>query len=245
MQDLILIDEMKNMYNFSPIHSHPYWEILYYVKGEGIIFVGEQPFLFHEGDIFCLPPGIPHHEETQNGYQNIYFCVKYMDNFGSDIPIFHDSHSKDYLQLLKQLYNCYQKKEHNWKNLTDIIIQLLTEYMFAWNNNISRNPHVEMCKNTIIDNISNVDFSLTSLLNTIAFSNIYFVKLFKQQTGYTPARYLTIKRINRAKRLLTHNNSNFKIKDVAKMCGFHDPLYFSKVFKKITGSPPEKFEDKI
>ena len=61
----------------------------------------------------------------------------------------------------------------------------------------------------------------------------------------SPLTYLMEKRIDCAKQLLlrrNNNDSNYSIKEIAEMCGFSDPLYFSRYFKKITGVPPKEYK---
>lgn len=67
----------------------------------------------------------------------------------------------------------------------------------------------------------------------------YIVSIFKTYYGLTPMDYLVKTRIDESKFLLT--NSSLKIKEVANEVGYEDSLYFSKVFKKITGVSPKEY----
>ena len=67
----------------------------------------------------------------------------------------------------------------------------------------------------------------------------YIVSIFKTYYGLTPMDYLVKKRIDESKFLLA--NSSLKIKEVANEVGYEDSLYFSKVFKKITGVSPKEY----
>ena len=67
----------------------------------------------------------------------------------------------------------------------------------------------------------------------------YIVRIFKTYYGLTPMDYLVKTRIDESKFLLT--NSSLKIKEVANEVGYEDSLYFSKVFKKITGVSPKEY----
>ena len=51
--------------------------------------------------------------------------------------------------------------------------------------------------------------------------------------------YLVKTRIDESKFLLV--NSSLKIKEIASEVGYEDSLYFSKVFKKITGVSPKEY----
>ena len=58
--------------------------------------------------------------------------------------------------------------------------------------------------------------------------------------GLTPMDYLVNKRIDEAKVLL--EDGSLKIKDIARVVGYEDSLYFSKVFKKFTGVSPKEYK---
>ena len=66
-----------------------------------------------------------------------------------------------------------------------------------------------------------------------------FIHKFKEETGMTPIEYITDLRIKNAKNLI--ENTSLKICEVASVVGYENPLYFSRVFKKITGISPSKY----
>ncbi|EGU48893.1 transcriptional regulator AraC family protein [Vibrio ichthyoenteri ATCC 700023] len=68
----------------------------------------------------------------------------------------------------------------------------------------------------------------------------YFSKLFFKHFGQTFNAYVTHARIDHAKRLLTQRQQS-KIAHIAYCCGFNDASYFSKVFKKETGTTPAAY----
>ncbi len=67
----------------------------------------------------------------------------------------------------------------------------------------------------------------------------HFSELFRVQTGQSPMAYFIDIRIRHACRLLDHSPQ--PVKSVAIECGYRDPYYFSRVFKKVMGSSPEKY----
>jgi AraC-like DNA-binding protein len=67
-----------------------------------------------------------------------------------------------------------------------------------------------------------------------------FIHKFKDLTGMTPIEYLTQIRINEAKFLLS--NSPLNVAEISSIVGYDDPLYFSRVFKKVTGISPKNYK---
>ena len=62
--------------------------------------------------------------------------------------------------------------------------------------------------------------------------------LFKKHCDSTPMGFLTRVRIHKAKTLLS---SGYNVSQTAYSVGYEDPLYFSRVFKKLTGIPPSRY----
>ncbi len=72
-------------------------------------------------------------------------------------------------------------------------------------------------------------------------SEDYLSRVFRRELGLTPWEYLTRLRIQRAKELLMTGADSVAV--VGARVGFPDPAYFSRVFKKITGSTPQAFRE--
>ncbi len=74
------------------------------------------------------------------------------------------------------------------------------------------------------------DLNLTSVCEKLSVSKFYFLRTFKEQTGFTPNDYLITVRLNHAKSLL--RSTTLSIEDIALDCGFSTSTYFIQVFKK-------------
>jgi AraC family transcriptional regulator len=66
-----------------------------------------------------------------------------------------------------------------------------------------------------------------------------FARLFREQTGYTPHRYLMRMRIEKASGLLHH--SGMSIETIASECGFSDRYYFTRIFSNLSGISPAAY----
>ena len=74
------------------------------------------------------------------------------------------------------------------------------------------------------------------------FSSSYLTKIFREQTGKPPIRYLIEYRVQVAKGLLRDTNLN--VKEIAEKTGFIDQFYFSKCFKSYCGLTPSQYKEK-
>jgi AraC-like DNA-binding protein len=66
-----------------------------------------------------------------------------------------------------------------------------------------------------------------------------FIRWFRAETGTTPARYVTGRRIREASRLLTLTDRS--IEEIAESVGFANRHHFTRVFKNHVGQPPVHF----
>jgi two-component system response regulator YesN len=74
-------------------------------------------------------------------------------------------------------------------------------------------------------------------------SKNYFSASFRKATGYTFVKYLTILRVENAKRLLL--TTSLLTYEIAEKVGFGDYKYFSMVFHDLVGCAPSQFRKKI
>ncbi len=105
-----------------------------------------------------------------------------------------------------------------------------------------RTHHVIKKALEYIDNNFHKDISLDELAGELGISSYYFSKLFKEEKGEGFVEYLTRRRVEEAKALL--KSPEHSIKEVGVACGYSDPNYFSRIFKKATGMTPTEYKDK-
>jgi len=80
------------------------------------------------------------------------------------------------------------------------------------------------------------DMNLTDLAGMVHYSPCHLNLLFRQQVGVPIRQYVLQKRIAQADKLL--KATDMEIKQIAYSVGFRDPLYFSRVFRKLQAVPP-------
>jgi AraC family transcriptional regulator len=83
------------------------------------------------------------------------------------------------------------------------------------------------------------DFSLYTLANVAGLSAFHFSRTFKESFGLPPQRYLTSRRIDRAKELLSQ--ADMSVTEIGLDLGFSNTSSFSSVFHKHTGTTPTSY----
>lgn len=70
----------------------------------------------------------------------------------------------------------------------------------------------------------------------------YLGRKFREQIGLSIRQSIQDKRLAYARRLL--NETDASVQEIARLCGFGDPFYFNKVFKKVYNMTPLQFKKK-
>jgi len=81
--------------------------------------------------------------------------------------------------------------------------------------------------------------TLDDVAGQVFLSRSYISSLFKEETGTSLTSYINHVRIEESKRLL--EDDRIPLVDIADMCGFGDQSYFTKIFKRETGMPPNRY----
>ncbi len=225
-------------------HQHVYWEIIYFPNGDGRIefFDDNAPIAYSRNQIVILPPHTLHSNTSESGFRNIYLTVANWTPSFKKAVLLSDNPQKDIYNVLNLCYRYFNTDTGNQANIimsfTELIINILSA--FAGTNNCSR--HVEIIASAIVENFSDPSFSLEDVYAEFPLSKDYIRRQFIKEKGISPLQFLNVTRIGFAQKLLLSKNvNNYKIYEFAEMCGFSDQLYFSRVFKKITGVSPKEY----
>lgn len=81
--------------------------------------------------------------------------------------------------------------------------------------------------------------TVDDMADAAGLSRYHFTRLFTARQGLSPARFMTHLRLREAVRLL--QNEPLSIKEIAAQCGFSDPSYFCRVFRKTYQTSPQAF----
>ena len=146
------------------------------------------------------------------------------ESYSDLIQRFHQPGREQYANasLLELIYsicdavNCSDKKENS-----DLISPILTYINANYNKQIT----------------------LDKLAEKSGYSKSRFSHIFSEITGTTPIKYQNDIRLKVSCELL--QSTELTVADIAFRCGFNDPLYYSKIFKKKYNLTPTEYRSSI
>lgn len=141
---------------------------------------------------------------------------------------------KEYRKLLK--YDIYgmgrAKKISALYNIIDLMADETGTY----------NTVLQSSLDFIDQNISDPDLKNNVIARQNNISEVYLRKLFSKEISLSPKQYIILKRIGKAKELLT--DKSLSVSDISSLCGFNSVYHFCKCFKLHTNTTPTDYRTK-
>ena len=225
-------------------HMHKHWEIIYVTEGIGTIKTQDNHIIeYKKGETICIPPNLLHSNLSNEGFKNIHFTVEdWNPPIQSPILIPSSDSSKDLHSLLKLAYRYFHQL-----STTDPFNIALTNSITSFLDNLIQKSEAynvtQVLVHEIINQYTDSKFDLEKAYQLIPLSKEHIRKLFIKEHGVSPSKFLLQKRLTLAKQLLAKKEDGYlRINEIAETCGFDDPAYFSRIFKKETGFSPNDFQ---
>lgn len=236
----------KNLITFSVHwHSHNDWELVYCTSGEGEFEFSDRTVRYSAGDVVVIPPNTRHMNNSDKGFTNIHINIADA-MIGVSLPLLiSDDNERHILTAFNDAFFFFNSQTDNKELIVAAFGNLIVNYVVAFRNARPLRNVINAIKTDIMQNFTNCDYELDEFLRTIPFSYDYLRKLFKSEMGMTPHAYLTGLRMQMAEKLLcSAQNTEQNVSQIAYVCGYAEPLYFSRVFKKHFGCSPKNYAQK-
>lgn len=142
---------------------------------------------------------------------------------------------------IPELANIHSTKNYNLSSVKASLVHVVEElaatvsyfeYVKQDNDVVCR-----ICR-YVLDNVDG-EISVKAVSEALFMNKNYLSQVFKDKTGITLKEYLTMVKMERAKKLI--GEGSLKNYEIADKLGFRDIEYFSILFKKYTGQCPTKF----
>ena len=246
MRDIALIN--RNFHELNPLiigeeeceSGHTYgpamrsYTLIHFVTdGEGVFHRGGKAYTVHAGEAFLiLPDEITVYSASDAHplkYQWVGFDGSLTQRFQTVPPVF--SYSRNWAQ---EMLDCYENDGVGEYRIASLLLQMYAELFAAKN---PKNHYVRKVKD-YINAMYMQELRVEEIAERMNLDRRYLSRLFKEKTGQTVQEYLIFVRMEAAKKQLARGSS---VAQAAKLCGYEDVCNFSKMFKRVTGISPGKW----
>jgi len=255
-------DSLCNEVNW---HLHPEYEIVFIRNGNGLVQVASSIQNYEDGLLIFLGPNMPHmpfgNKDLKDNVEvviqfNESFIIEKLNRFPefSSIKEFIKKSSKACIfskKVKEELSNSFLKlsNQNNTEKLLNFM-HILYNLSIAKNTKsiLKFNHHLEIDK-TSLPRISKVfdyvnknyakKIRSETIANELGLTPNSFCRIFKSSTNKSFISFLNEFRIKKAQEHF--ENKHTSVSEVLYECGFNDPSYFCRQFKKHTGVSPSTY----
>lgn len=204
-------------------------------------------FSVNGGDVFFLPKMSNYTMYISTEDYRFIFCDFEFEKADTKGMLFPAENIKNIDILFSKLLNLYRSSSKS--KITECTSVLYSVYAVL--RQASEHAYIEKSlkimladtKRMIDDGFTNSDFELTKLSKEMKISDVYFRRLFKNQYGLSPIKYLNSLRLQNAMMLMKH--PFLPLEECAMQSGFSSLPYFCRVFKKELGVSPGQFRKNL
>lgn len=228
------------------------YQLLYIASGRAYFTVNETEHTLQAGSMVIYRPwerqDYIYYGEDQPEIYWVHFTGSEVESllagYGISEAVFSCGNSAVYGQLFTQMLTELQR---GWVDFEELLAMYLRQIFVQ----IRRNGEKEqlVMKSAAQEEMSKAleyfhqhymeNISIAGYAQSRGMSVSWFLRCFKQHTQLSPMQYITALRINNAINLL--NNTGCNVSQIASMVGYENPLYFSRIFKKIKGVSPSTY----
>ena len=239
--------EKENPSNTLPTTSSVY-KVCVASRGGAVLTQGQVRKNIGAGDVFFIFPAVPYTLEGDEEFEFMY--VSFIGIRANALTEKYGINSKNFVFSTKEDITDFWRRCMSLSNtVTDIAAESVVLYTLAAvadglllqssEETINTEDRFLLIKKYIDENFSDTDISLEKLSREFSYNKKYLSSAFKKQFKIGIFDYLYTVRINHACVLIDRNYKSAS--DIAFLCGFSDPVHFSKVFKKKMKISPREY----
>lgn len=239
--------------------GYPSYRLHFVVAGAVTLYYSGKKTVLKKNSVFVLMPntGISyqaHYGKTHtvlcwvtfSGYKALHYCKKMGLTEEEPFILLEDS------KITHYVYDNFAKKENFSSSMLSLTMQknllCIIEYLYArrtskeadaesWQNTSkSAQTYMQKMLRYIDRHLSDPNLSIKLFSEKLTVHPSTLSRLFKKEMSVCFTEYVTLKRCELAVTYL--EKGTFKVNEVAHMVGFEDPLYFSRIYKKIFKCAP-------
>ena len=234
------------------------FQLLYIASGKAHFHFNGKEHIVTAGHMVLYRPKEPQKYEYYGEDQTEVYWVHFtggnvtniLRSYGltDDKQVFYCGSSLEYKELFRNMIYELQMCKENFGEMTEMYLRqlfiMLHRYFLTTLKTENARIVEEMDRATAYFNEHySEDISIDEYAEKSHVSISWFIRNFKHCTGITPMQYILSKRIYNAEILL--QDPTYNITEIARIVGYDNPLYFSRIFKKAKGLSPSEYRKGI
>ena len=227
------------------------YHLVLVVKGNLEVMYHGEMFCLGKGGVFIYEPGAEHYYRALTAASTfwIHFAGTAVCDIFSDMDITAGVYESDAGAAVTDEFRILVCRNGS-TNERKLVLGTLLNLLALISDGVHRSKHSE--KRGDVKNIDSIieymnmnyekKLTVSTLAEMAGYSVSRFLHLFSETIGKPPMRYLRDIRLANACELL--DTSGYPVSEVADLCGFNDPLYFSRVFADKYGLSPSVYRNR-
>lgn len=215
------------------------------LSGEGIFHTQNHSFPVKKGDVFFILPNVPYIIESCKDFE--YGYVTYIGTRANELTEKFKLHKNYVFRDFDSLADVWHSALTHGTKFSDLLSESIVLYTFAQIGNkyfsdedlSSGTTPPPLVKKYIDENFADPELSLKKISQVFSYNPKYVSMIFKKQYNMGISDYISTIRIQNACNYIERGIT--AVNNLSTLCGFNDPLYFSKVFKSKIGSSPKTY----
>lgn len=230
------------------------YQLLYVASGKAHFFIGGEDVEVGAGHMVLFLPRQEQHYEYYGKDKTEVFWVHFT---GGDVKnilrrfeipldenVFYCGSSASYAALFKEMIHEFQTCRMSYQEMLEmyfrqllVMVQRIRQEKKPTMSSYLQDE-MEYARRYFIDHY-NEPINIDEFAQSRNMSISWFMRNFKQATKVSPMQYILNIRMNNAVSLL--ETTEYNVTEIAAIVGYDNPLYFSRVFKKIKGVSPSDY----
>ncbi|GAA2012724.1 helix-turn-helix transcriptional regulator [Microbacterium ulmi] len=222
-------------------------DLTYVVSGRAEYTVDGVRHEVSAGDLVCIQPGSVRSASTPLDDPMTCMAIDFVlrAEEGSRLPLATVTRvgiDEELIGLQRELWHTWvHRADRDLPRIDGLVLLILHRCAALADPGASRrwrDPRVDRAVRYITDHFAE-PVTVAAIAERAGLHPVYFADLFRQETGRSPRQYLTDVRLRNAVDML--RSGKFRVRDVARACGYRDEGYFSRHVREVTGHPPSAF----
>ncbi len=230
--------------------------LIYCHEGKGMVRIRSKEYKMESDDFIIIPVKTPHSYTADEKDPWSIYWVHFKGTVSNKIVSTMEKKNglKGFIRFKErniELFNeIYTQLEKGYSNDNLVCANMCLWHFFSTflfndkydvSGKLSNKDAIDLAIDFLSEHTHSI-LSLEEIACEVNLSPSHFSYLFKKKTGFSPMEYFNHLKVQKACQYLLF--TKLRIKEISQEVGIEDQYYFSRMFAKIMGLPPNEYREK-